>query len=153
MRRFMRDLNSAYNMRPLKRDFGTCIEYARQEHQDKESNMLESNMQYWRKKFSSQAEVLPLLPLSNNTMRPDSRHVSSSHAECMIDEETVKATKQVCQELGITPFQFHLAVVQVLLAQSPGRPDICIGVADASRPDTKYRETIGFFLNLLPVRF
>lgn len=104
MRRFKRDLSSAYNMRPLKRDFGTCIEYARQEHQDKESNMLESNMQYWRKEFSIQDEVLPLLPLSNNTMRPDSRHVSSSHAECMIDEETVKATKQVCQELGITPF-------------------------------------------------
>ncbi|EXU95756.1 hybrid polyketide synthase-nonribosomal peptide synthetase-like protein [Metarhizium robertsii] len=117
MRRFMRDLNSAYNMRPLKRDFGTCIEYARQEHQDKESNMLESNMQYWRKEFSGQAEIHGMFPAPT------------------IDEETVKATKQV------------------LLAQSPGRQDICIGVADANRPDTKYRETIGFFLSLLPVRF
>lgn len=153
MRRFMQDLNMAYNMRPLKSSGGTCIQLAKEESQKEHSEKLLSNMQYWRQEFSSLPEPMPPLPMSKTTMRSDTRRVATCHAEGVIDEATVKASKTACQTLGITPFQLHLAVVQVLISRLLGTQDVCIGVADANRPSTRYMETVGFFLNLLPVCF
>lgn len=153
MRRFIRDLNTAYNMLSLKHISGTCIEFARREQESQQSGALESNMQYWRQEYSSLPEVLPLLPMSKTTVRPETQQVASVHGSRVIEENTVVAVKQACQTLGITAFQFHLAVVQVLLTQSLGIDDLCIGVADSNRPDVEFMDTVGFFLNLLPVRF
>jgi amino acid adenylation domain-containing protein len=153
MRCFIRDLNSAYNMQPLKRNFGTCIEFARKEQESQQSGELESHMQYWLQEYSSLPEVLPLLPMSKTTVRPETQQVASVHALGVIEEDTVVAVKRACQALGITAFQFYLAVIQILLMQSLNIDDLCIGVADANRPDSEFMDTVGFFLNLLPVRF
>lgn len=153
MARFIQDLNSAYNLQPSKLNSGTCIEFARKEQESLHSDAVESHMQYWRQEYSSPPEVLPLLPMAKTTVRPEMQQVSSVHASALIEEDTVVAVKQACQALGITVFQFHLAVVQILLAQSLGIDDLCIGVADANRSDADFVDTVGFFLNLLPVRF
>jgi aspyridone synthetase (hybrid polyketide synthase/nonribosomal peptide synthetase) len=150
---FIRDLNSAYNMRPIKPNSGTCIEFAHQELESLQSGALESRMQYWRQEYSSLPEVLSLLPMAKSTVRPDTQQVASVHASRVIEEDTIVAVKQACQALGITAFQYYLAVVQILLTQSLDIDDICIGVADANRPDAEFMDTVGFFLNLLPVRF
>ncbi|KAJ4286521.1 hypothetical protein N0V90_013221 [Kalmusia sp. IMI 367209] len=153
MRSFIRDLNSAYKMQSLRPGGGTCIEFARSEQEGLESGALENQMQYWRGEYHPLPEVLPLLPMAKTTVRPETQRVASVHGSRMIDEDTVAAVKQACQMLGITAFQFHLSVVQILLTQSVGIDDVCIGVADANRPDAEFMETVGFFLNLLPVRF
>ncbi|KAJ5809264.1 polyketide synthase [Penicillium pulvis] len=153
MRRFIADLNCAYNGQPLKMTGGTCVEFARREQESRESGALESHLQYWRSEYSPLHDVLPLLPMSKTTVRPDTQRVVSVHASRVIDGDTVAVVKQACQALGITPFQFYLTVVQIMLAQSLEIDDLCIGVADANRPDAEFMDTVGFFLNLLPVRF
>lgn len=153
MRRFIEDLNSAYNRRTLKKLGGTCIDFAAREQERLRSGALDKNFQYWREQFTPLPELLPLLPMSKTTVRPETKQIVSVHAAREIDEASVVKVKQMCQILGVTAFQFHLAVVQVLLAQLLGLYDLCIGVADANRPDTEFMDTVGFFLNLLPVRF
>ncbi|KAJ5710314.1 polyketide synthase [Penicillium malachiteum] len=153
MRRFIRDLNAAYNMQSLKPSGGTCIEFARSEQESLQSGALKSHLEYWRSEYSPIPEVLPLLPMAKSIVRSETQRVKTVHASRMIDEDTVVAVKQACQFLGTTAFQFYLAVVQVLLAQSLNLEDLCIGVADANRPNAEYMDTVGFFLNLLPVRF
>ncbi|KAJ5726765.1 polyketide synthase [Penicillium malachiteum] len=153
MRRFIRDLNAAYNMQPLKPSGGTCIEFARSEQESLQSGALKSHLAYWRKEYSPIPEVLPLLPMAKGIVRPETQRVETVHASRVIDEDMVVAVKQACQVLGTTAFQFYLAVVQILLAQSLNLEDLCIGVADANRPNADFMDTVGFFLNLLPVRF
>ncbi|QGA17184.1 hypothetical protein EYB26_004854 [Talaromyces marneffei] len=153
MRTFTRDLNSAYNMQPLKFNGGTCVEFARKEQENLHLGLLESRMEYWRQEYASPPHVLPLLPMAKTTARPETQQVASINASRLVDDDTVIAIKRTCQTLGITAFQFHLAVVQILLTQSLDIDDVCIGVADSNRPDTEFMETVGFFLNLLPVRF
>lgn len=152
MRRFIADLNSAYNGQPLKMTGGTCVDFACREQESRESGALEGHLQYWRSEYSPLHEVLPLLPMSKTTVRPETQRVLSVHASRVIDGDTVAVVKQACQGLGITAFQFYLTVVQILLAQCLEIDDLCIGVADANRPDAEYMDTVGFFLNLLPVR-
>ena len=153
MRRFIEDLNSAYNRRTLKMLGRTCIDFAGREQKSLRSGALDKNFQYWREQFTPRPDLLPLLPMAKTTVRPETKQIVSVHASREIDEDSVVKVKQMCQILGVTAFQFHLAVVQVLLAQLLGLDDLCIGVADANRPDTDFMDTVGFFLNLLPVRF
>jgi amino acid adenylation domain-containing protein len=153
MRRFIEDLNFAYNRRTLKMLGKTCIDFAAREQEGLRSGALNKNFQYWREQFTPLPELLPLLPMAKTTVRPETKQIVSVHASREIDEDAVIKVKQMCQVLGVTAFQFHLAVVQVLLAQLLGLDDLCIGVADANRPDTDFMDTVGFFLNLLPVRF
>ncbi len=48
--------------------------------------------------------------------------------------------------------QFYLAAYYVLLARLTGSTDIAVGVADANRPDLDDLSTMGFFVNMLPLR-
>ena len=153
MRRFTRDLDAAYRLQPLKRDYGTCLDFARQEQERLRSGALEGRLRYWRQEFTPLPEVLPLLPMAKASARPETPRVATVHAARVVGEDTVAAVKRACQTLGVTPFQFYLAVGQVLLTQSLGTDDLCVGVADANRPDAAYLDTVGFFLNLVPVRF
>ena len=52
-----------------------------------------------------------------------------------------------------TPFNFYLAALKLMLFRFTDAEDLTIGIADANRNDQDVMGSIGFFLNLLTVRF
>ncbi|CCF39449.1 peptide synthetase [Colletotrichum higginsianum] len=52
-----------------------------------------------------------------------------------------------------TPMQFYLAAYHVLLSRMTGSDDIAIGIADTNRSTMDELSAMGFFANLLPLRF
>ncbi|KAF5860978.1 hypothetical protein ETB97_000888, partial [Aspergillus alliaceus] len=153
MRTFIHDLNAAYCMQPLQHDCGSCLELARKEVDSHSSGALECQLQYWQQQHHPVPDVLPLLPMAKARIRPETQQLATIHTVREIGQNATLAVKKACQTLGVTAFQFHLSVVQILLARSLGLEDLCIGVADANRHDDRFASTVGFFLNLLPVRF
>lgn len=150
---FWRDLHVIYQMQTPQHNTGTCIEYASQMLQVKQTQIMRSHMQYWKDEYASLPRVLPLLPMARARARPLMLTYETHHVYREIDHDQMAALKKTCQALRITPFHFHLSIIQVLVARYAGTQDICIGVADANRADERFANTIGFFLNLLPVRF
>ncbi|OQD63284.1 hypothetical protein PENPOL_c010G08089 [Penicillium polonicum] len=150
---FFRDLASAYRMEPLQHASKTYVEYTRKQFGHQQTGHFESQLQYWKQEYSSVPPVLPLLPMSKAKTRPNTQDSRTTYARQEIGHEVAQAMKAACQKLRITAFQFHLAVFQVMLSQLAGIDDICIGVADANRLDDEFAETVGFFMNMLPVRF
>jgi aspyridone synthetase (hybrid polyketide synthase/nonribosomal peptide synthetase) len=150
---FLRDLNVTYQMQTPQGKAGTCIEYALEQLQAKQSQIMQSQIQFWKDEFVSLPRVLPLLPMACTRTRPIVQAPRTNHVYREIGHEQMATLKKACQALRITPFHFHLSVLQVMLALYAETDDICIGVADANRTDERFAETIGFFLNLLPVRF
>jgi hybrid polyketide synthase/nonribosomal peptide synthetase ACE1 len=60
----------------------------------------------------------------------------------------------VARQNQSTNFHLYLAVLQALLFRLlPETKEIFIGIADANRNNNQFMETLGFFLNLLPIRF
>lgn len=57
------------------------------------------------------------------------------------------------QNLNITPFQFFLSALQVLLYRFTGMTNQCIGIIDANRSESTSTHTVGYLINMLPVRF
>ncbi|KXH57895.1 hypothetical protein CSAL01_09101 [Colletotrichum salicis] len=86
--------------------------------------------------------VLEVLAKAAKKMLADRKEVPSKSEE----EKEIKA------RLRISPFHVHLALLQVLLARLTGTEDICIGVVDANRRDERFVNTLGCFVNMLPLR-
>ena len=53
----------------------------------------------------------------------------------------------------MTPFHFYLAAFKTLLFRLLDIDDLVIGIADGNRNDSDTLNSIGFYLNLLPLRF
>lgn len=77
----------------------------------------------------------------------------SHKAELRIPTVLREQVQAVSRSFKITPFHFYLAVFQVLLSRFSGVEDLAIGIADSGRSDYGAFESIGNFLNLLPLRF
>ncbi|KAI2791888.1 Hybrid PKS-NRPS synthetase lepA [Penicillium oxalicum] len=150
---FFQDLALAYHMEPLQHASKTYVEYTRKQIAQQQTGHFQSQLQYWKQEYSSVPPVLPLLPMSRVKTRPNAQSSGITYSRLEIGYEVAQAMKASCQKLRITAFHFHLAVFQVMLSQLAGVDDICIGVADANRLDGEFAETVGFFMNMLPVRF
>lgn len=150
---FLRDLDLAYQMQDLKHSPKQYIDFSREQLQAAENGNFVSELQFWEEQHSQLPEVMPLLPIARtktrNTLRSYDSHLQSTE----LGQEFVFNIKRACQKLRATPFHFHLAIIQVIFSRFLNIDDLCIGVADANRTHDDFSETVGFFLNLLPLRF
>ncbi|KAJ4163171.1 hypothetical protein LMH87_004915 [Akanthomyces muscarius] len=149
---FLTDLNAAYNMRPLKTRGLTCIDYTQHQLKEAKSEYYQTQLKYWRKEFASAPQVMPLLSTAKTRLRPNTQSTKTHYAWREINEKLSAKIKSACQITKTTPFHFHLAVIQAFFSLSLSANEICIGVADSNRITSHYSETVGFFMNMLPVR-
>lgn len=56
-----------------------------------------------------------------------------------------------CHELEVSQFHFFIAMLAVYLSRSQGRNEIVIGVPSLNRSGGKYKNTLGMFVNILPI--
>ncbi|KAI4721978.1 hypothetical protein E4T48_01732 [Aureobasidium sp. EXF-10727] len=153
---FLKDLNTAYAMRPLQQAPTTYLDFVDHEQRLAESSSDDGEMagmiEFWGKQFETVPTTLPLLPMARVLRRPASIQNKSVYISERLDKTQWATIVKASRSLGVTPFNFHLTVFQIMLARFANVEDLCVGVADANRNDERYGETIGFFMNLLPIR-
>ena len=148
----LRDLKDYYDgkrLTPIRKQY---IEFARSQRQAADDGHYKDDLDFWGKEHATLPESLPLLPFARVSTRKGMPGYDNHTVSHEISQELTNSIKQASRSCGVTPFHFHLAVVQVLFAKFAGTEDICLGVIDANRLDQTYANTVGFFLNLLPLR-
>ncbi|KAL7905494.1 putative PKS-NRPS protein [Trichoderma velutinum] len=148
---FFRDLNLAYQGKPLPATATQYIDFATIERSTDESE-LNNKIEFWMKQHSPPADVLPLFAFAKARARPARTLYTNIEIFKDIGAPLTEKIKLASQQLRVTPFHFYLAAMQTLFFRLLGMDDICIGVTDANRNDEN-AETVGFFLNFLPLRF
>lgn len=73
--------------------------------------------------------------------------------ECQLEPALAARIRAVSKAQRSTPFHFYLAAFKAMLFCFTDAQDLTIGVADAARNDSDVIGSIGFFLNLLTLRF
>ncbi|KAA8894529.1 hybrid PKS-NRPS [Sphaerosporella brunnea] len=150
---FLGDLDKAYRMQPLTPLHNQYADFAANQRLLVERGELADDLAFWKDEFPDLPPPLPLFRFS----RVRSRFASSAYGTHTVHAEIPQshATKirQASHQLRITPFHFHLAAIQALLFCFLDVDDLCIGITDANRMDGRFLETVGIFLNLLPLRF
>ncbi|RYP36755.1 hypothetical protein DL767_003254 [Monosporascus sp. MG133] len=150
----LRELQTAYDSKRLP-SLSSILQYpnfAEQQRREFESGKWQDEIAFWRNEFGGRTpSVLPLLPLAKTRSRTALTAYSSHTAEFRLDQEALTRIQSTCDGSKATPFQFHLAVFYTLLFRLVDVEDICIGISSANRQDTAMMQSVGMYLNLLPL--
>ncbi|KAI1325528.1 hybrid PKS-NRPS PsoA [Xylariaceae sp. FL0255] len=114
---------------------------------------LESDLAFWRTIYKTTPEPLPPFPFSKTRIsRPARPEYNVNVSNVKISNELSKLIDRASAKAGVTSFHFYLASFATFLSRCLNVSDLAIGVVDANRYEEAEMETIGNFLNMLPVR-
>ncbi|EME79470.1 uncharacterized protein MYCFIDRAFT_93879, partial [Pseudocercospora fijiensis CIRAD86] len=148
-RTFFRDLHMAYTGVALPAPGKSTISLAIEEATD--DTISDGLSTFWCQQFSTLPEPFPLLPFASVKARPALERLSNHTVLAELDGEIADRINIISRSLGVTSVNLYLAAVQALLSRLAETDDICIGVTDSGR-DAETAESMGFFVNMLPVR-
>lgn len=123
------------------------------QHQEFESGRMEVDLKFYRGIIPDDPKVLPLFPFARTSSRKILDSYDTHRADFRLDPSLTARIKDRSRKHKATAFHFYLATLQSLLFRLLDTEDLFIGIADANRTDSKFMGTLGFFLNLLPLRF
>lgn len=154
---FIADLEKAYSGQSLGTPPGQYPAFSVAQRQALENGDMSNELKYWQGVFPAdeQPPVLPLLPMARMSSRVAMKGFDTHQVACNLEPELVARVKAVSKAQRSTPFHFHLAAFKTMLFCLAGKEtkDLTIGIADAARNDGGVEGSIGFFLNLLTLRF
>jgi hybrid polyketide synthase/nonribosomal peptide synthetase ACE1 len=160
---FLSDLEKTYNGRSHELEaptqFTTFSESQRRALAEGDMN---EELSYWRQIFpdGEQPPVLPLLPMARLSARVPMTSFAVHQVIARVDSSLQARIRLLAKAQKSTPFHVYLAAFQALLfrfidlSHTDDEVDqLTIGIADANRQGSETLNSIGLFLNLLPLRF
>ncbi|KAI0450748.1 hypothetical protein F5B21DRAFT_507934 [Xylaria acuta] len=114
---------------------------------------LEGELAYWKTELSDPPPALPIMRTSSMISRPLLQGYGNRHVNVRIGLEMKKIIQALCRRCRVTPFHFFLAAYRVLLCKYTGAEDFAIGIGDANRTEEDMMDSIGTFVNVLPLLF
>ncbi|KAE8358146.1 hypothetical protein BDV27DRAFT_163862 [Aspergillus caelatus] len=109
-------------------------------------------LEYWRTEFADLPGPMPLLPMCRVQSRPALKKYAITTARHSLPPSVTAQVQAICRRNRTTPFNFYMAVLWIFLARLTDTDDVCIGFVDAGRADAISMRTVGFLLNILPIR-
>ncbi|KAJ5993159.1 hybrid NRPS/PKS enzyme [Penicillium sp. IBT 35674x] len=128
-------------------------DFAVQQRREIEEGCMAKELAFWRGIYPNVPDPLPLFPLAGVQPRQALTAYTIDEASYTLENARVAKIRQVARQSRATVFHFMLAVFEVFLFRFLCVEDLVIGIADANRNDVKTLTTMGFLLNLLPLRF
>ncbi|KAK4199547.1 putative dual specificity polyketide synthase [Triangularia verruculosa] len=152
---FLSDLEKAYNNQSLGKAPRQFPEFSASQRQAFENGDMVTELNYWRGVFpgGQQPPVLPLLPVARTSSRLSMQNFDIHQVGCHLEPALAARIKAASKTQRSTPFHFYLAAFKTMLFLFTEADDLTIGIADANRTDSDVMNSIGFFLNLLTLRF
>ncbi|KAK8859931.1 Hybrid PKS-NRPS synthetase lepA [Apiospora arundinis] len=146
----LRHWDMAYRSVALPRSPGYA-EFSDWQRQELEKGGFSQEIDYWKQELAG-VQDLPLLPMARVTTRVASNRYEEVSAKTVLDAESVARVKQASRALHVTPFHYYLGVLSALVSRLSNSKDFCIGMVDTGRSNPDFSETVGFFINIVPVR-
>jgi hybrid polyketide synthase/nonribosomal peptide synthetase ACE1 len=152
---FSSEVNKVYNGQPLGPPSRQYPDFSVEQRRMLDDGELTDEIEYWRGIFpaGSQPPVLPLLPMARSSARTSTITYSVHQVSTLLDADLVAQVKAASRAHHATPFHFYLAAFKAMLFAFTDVQDLTIGIADANRHDSDVINSIGFFLNLLTLKF
>ena len=151
---FMRELSVLYNAysaggeSPLPELPIQYADYAVWQREWLQGEVLESQLQYWRKQLSDCPPELEL-PTDHPRLIQGSR---GERVQFSLSPQLTKRLKELSRQEDATLFMLLLAAWQLLLARYTGQSDVIVGSPIANRTRAELEGLIGFFVNTLALR-
>ena len=146
------DLEKAYSRKRLTSKTLQYADFAVRQRDAVSSGSIGSELAYWKQELADPPPPLPILSVSSITSRKPLNQYAHHRFDFKIASALGRRVKEASRQNKVTTFHFYLATFKVLLYRYAQANDLIIGIADGNRNDVDALESIGFFLNLLPLR-
>jgi hypothetical protein len=111
---------------------------------------VEAELTYWRERLSGE---LPLLQLPVDRPHPPVQTFTGGTVGPIgIDERTTKELRDLARQNDATLAQVLLAAYCVLLHRYSGQETVLVGVPTLGRPDGRFDNVVGYFVNPVVIR-
>ena len=149
------ELENVYNGQSLETPPRQYPDFSVAQRQALDNGELDDELGYWRGVFPAgeQPPILPLLPMARSSSRVATASYDVHQVGARLEPALAARVKAVAKAQRSTPFHFYLATLKTMLFSFTDARDLTIGIADANRHDSDTMGSIGFFLNLLTLRF
>jgi len=124
-------------------------DYAAQEREWLQGEVLEKQLAFWRNRLKG---VPPVLDLPLDRQRPKARTFAGACEMLHVSQDQLNALKHLARHEGTTLFMVLIAIYQTMLSKYSGEEQIVVGTDLANRMMPETERMIGFFINLLAVR-
>ena len=153
-RLFVKDLDQAYKEMPDEphQPVTQAIDICSAQRLAYTGERLRKPLGFWKELYQSPLLPLPLFPFSKCKERRLLNRYDTETVQFELSSELAKRIKHVASSLHITPFHFHLTTLAFVLGRCLGVEDLGVGIVDANRHDPGSADSIGYFLNMLPLR-
>jgi aspartate racemase len=131
---------------PLSIQYG---DYAQWQRAWLTGELLDSQIDYWRRKLRG---APPLLELPTAHVRPPRQDFDGASQTLSLPKDLVRDLTSLATQQDATLFMITLATFKVLLSRYSRQEDILIGVPVAGRNRVETEALIGFFVNMMVLR-
>ncbi|KAH6650452.1 hypothetical protein F5144DRAFT_45973 [Chaetomium tenue] len=145
------DLQKAYRGVQFKSGVAQYPAFSILERDEYRLGKWKTELDFWKAEFAHLPEPLPLLPLSQRASRPAVAQYATLRVERRIPADLSATIKNAARKFGAGVFAFYLAVLKALVVRYVDVDNLCIGLADANRRRAEVLESIGLYLNLVPL--
>ncbi|KAJ6141247.1 hypothetical protein N7470_010143 [Penicillium chermesinum] len=149
----IRDITMLYQGKPVPQIASQFTDLAIQQRKNIESGRLQDDIAFWKKSYTKLPDPLPLFPFPGVGTRLPQTKYEHEEVQMVLDAAIAQNIRTLCRQNRCTTFHFFLATFRLFLTRWLEVDDLCIGIADANRKDIKTLATVGFLLNLIPLRF
>ena len=103
---------------------------------------------FWREQLG---DISTVFELPTDRSRPPQFQGRAANEPLALSPETVAAIHNLATAASVTPAAVMLAAVEVLLARTSGQDSFLIGMPFSGRSARRFENTVGFFINMLPI--
>ncbi|RYP65136.1 hypothetical protein DL769_006415 [Monosporascus sp. CRB-8-3] len=148
------DLSQVYSGQMPTSRVQQAIDMVKNQNTTYSKESLKQELAFWGEIYRALSpEPLPLFPFSKVKTRQALKSYDMHTVDIKLDTNFTKLIKQAAAGLQVTSFSFYLSALAVYLARCLNVEDVSIGVVEANRTQAEDSQTIGHFLNMLPLRF
>ena len=109
----------------------------------------QAQLGYWRRQLDGD---LPVLALPADLPRPARRSFEGASHKATIGVELSREIATLARSLRINPSVVFLGAYTLLLNRYAGNDDLLVGMPVSGRPEDRFEETVGYFVNMLCIR-
>ena len=109
---------------------------------------LDQGLTFWK----NYLQHVPVLQLAYDFPRPNRQSISGKQHSFFIEKKLSKELQKLSESQHVTQYMTLLSAFTLLMQYYSGQNDICIGTPAANRTPSTVDETIGYFINMLPIR-
>jgi amino acid adenylation domain-containing protein len=140
---------------PQTRDY---CEYVSESNRYAQSKVLSQDSDYWRKLYPSlPPNVLEKRALEKKTKESSSRSVGTSlplanHFDDAVKPAQFKLLQNFAKSHGASTFHLYVAALAIYFCRFYNKSEIIIGVPVLNRGGKRYKNTLGMFVGVIPLR-